>query len=99
MTPNETVTAVAIVNAAVWLAVIVLNWRPLREQEPMPDALRHAIVVALPAASLGSAVSALGFVAAIPSEWSVWFSAAWRAAMLAAGPYALAATLRRRRSQ
>jgi hypothetical protein len=91
------VTLVAWVNAAVWIGLLMMNWEHLLHRTVMPDGLRQAIIVALLAGSVGSAVSALGFAAVWDSEWSAWLSAAWRAAMLSAGVYGVFATLQGRR--
>lgn len=94
------VTVVAWLNAGIWVLLLALNWEHLLHRTVMPDGLRQAIIVALLAGSIGSAVSALGFAAVWDAELSAWLSAAWRASMLSAGVYGLFATaMGRRRGQ
>jgi len=78
-------TIVGAASLAVWSAVAVrCLWL-----DAMPRSVRAGALVAVYAACLGGLVASLGFWGALDTHDSALVGAAWRAAVLVAGLYAL----------
>lgn len=90
MTSEQLVVTIAWTNLAVWVLLGARAGWMRKNGVHLPDYMVTAAIVGTLAASVGGALSALGFVAFITSGLSTTLAAGWRAAMLAAGFYALA---------
>lgn len=92
-----TVTAISFVALVVWVIVLGSQWGLLRRDEPLPNPVREATVVALLSALVGGTIASLGFAEALDGNISAIFGGAWRGAVLACGVYALVAVAKLRR--
>lgn len=73
----------------VWLIVLWHVRAQVRHSERLPQSVREGALVAVYAACIGGLLASLGFVDAITPDASATLAIAWRAAVLAAGVYAL----------
>lgn len=73
----------------VWLLVLWRVRAQVRHSERLPEAVREGALVAVYAACIGGLLASLGFVDVISQDASAGLAIAWRAAVLAAGVYAL----------
>lgn len=89
MTPQEWVPIVSALALGAWTLVVILEHDHVRRMEAMPPAVREASLVAVLAACIGGTVASLGFTETIPADVSAAVAIAWRAAVLAAGVYAI----------
>jgi len=89
VTPQEWVPLTAVLALAVWSLVLVSEHDHVRSLDSMPDAVVEGSLVAVMAACIGGLVASLGWVDVLETEATAFVATAWRAAVLAAGVYAL----------
>lgn len=80
---------VAIANACVWLVAVPVLWLRLRRAGRLGSAAIAALLVAMLAAALGGGVGPLLYPSWLDLEGARMVGAAWRAAMLTCGLYAM----------
>lgn len=90
------VPLLALAATCAWVATLVVVLPYHRRHDYLPRPVQEALFVAVLAAAVGGLVASLGFVELLSSSTSAAAASAWRAAMLAAGLYALTGAWRAR---
>lgn len=89
MSGEQWLVAIAWANVAIW-AVLAgkAAWMRMHRVH-LPDYMVTAAIVATMSASIGGAITAMGFLHVLSVDLVQLVGAAWRTAMLSAGVYAL----------
>lgn len=87
--PAPWVPVTSVLALGTWTWVLWRIRAQVRHSELLPEAVREAALVAVFAACIGGTLASLGFTGIISADASAAMAIAWRAAVLAAGCYAL----------